>query len=155
MTATAGSASFIRTMPLAFWRPGKPAERNNIEFDHEFCFRTPDDELRWVHSRATALCNESGEIIGRVGTIEDIMQRNEDQAKLEKVQDDLNEASRQAGMAEIAAGVLHNVGNVLNSINVASHCVADALKTKIDQSEQSRGPIDMNYGGLSGRRSKR
>ena len=31
----------------------------------------------------------------------------------------LLEASRQAGMAEVATGVLHNVGNVLNSVNVA------------------------------------
>ncbi len=29
-------------------------------------------------------------------------------------------ASRQAGMAEIATGILHNVGNVLNSVNVCS-----------------------------------
>ncbi|HMD54982.1 MAG TPA: HAMP domain-containing sensor histidine kinase, partial [Phycisphaerae bacterium] len=37
-------------------------------------------------------------------------------------------ASREAGMAEVATSVLHNVGNVLNSVNVASSCVADSLK---------------------------
>jgi signal transduction histidine kinase len=31
-------------------------------------------------------------------------------------------------MAEVATGVLHNVGNVLNSVNVASTCIADSLK---------------------------
>jgi hypothetical protein len=29
------------------------------------------------------------------------------------------EVARKAGMAEVATGVLHNVGNVLNSINVS------------------------------------
>jgi signal transduction histidine kinase len=38
------------------------------------------------------------------------------------------DASRQAGMAEVATSVLHNVGNVLNSVNVASSCIADSLK---------------------------
>jgi signal transduction histidine kinase len=38
------------------------------------------------------------------------------------------ESSRLAGMAEIAAGVLHNVGNVLTSINVASSLVSENVK---------------------------
>ncbi|MEJ0091164.1 MAG: ATP-binding protein [Limisphaerales bacterium] len=37
-------------------------------------------------------------------------------------------ASRGAGMAEVATSVLHNVGNVLNSVNIASSCLADSLR---------------------------
>jgi len=48
--------------------------------------------------------------------------------ELEISHQQLVEASRQAGMAEMATGVLHNVGNVLNSVNVASSCMADSLK---------------------------
>ena len=33
--------------------------------------------------------------------------------------------SHEAGKAEVATGVLHNVGNVLNSINVSANCVRD------------------------------
>lgn len=36
--------------------------------------------------------------------------------------------AKQAGMAEVAASVLHNVGNVLNSINVSSTLVAEKVK---------------------------
>jgi C4-dicarboxylate-specific signal transduction histidine kinase len=36
--------------------------------------------------------------------------------------------SRQAGMAEVASGVLHNVGNVMNSVNVGANVVSDAVK---------------------------
>jgi len=39
----------------------------------------------------------------------------------------LREASRQAGMAEVATGVLHNVGNILNSINVSTECIRSAV----------------------------
>lgn len=37
-------------------------------------------------------------------------------------------AARAAGMSEIATGVLHNVGNVLNSVNVSATLVADKTR---------------------------
>ena len=41
----------------------------------------------------------------------------------------LVKAARAAGMSEIATGVLHNVGNVLNSVNVSAAMVADKAKS--------------------------
>ncbi|MDA1230126.1 MAG: ATP-binding protein [Planctomycetota bacterium] len=43
----------------------------------------------------------------------------------ESLQQELVTASRQAGMAEVATGVLHNVGNVLNSVNVSANLVME------------------------------
>jgi PAS domain S-box-containing protein len=40
----------------------------------------------------------------------------------------LRDASRQAGMAEIATGVLHNIGNVLNTVNVSNHLLLHRLR---------------------------
>ncbi|MBP85183.1 MAG: hypothetical protein CMJ64_00440 [Planctomycetaceae bacterium] len=40
----------------------------------------------------------------------------------------LVESSRQAGMAEVANNVLHNVGNVLNSVNVAAALVGESVR---------------------------
>ena len=47
---------------------------------------------------------------------------------MDKTHKELLVASRQAGMAEVATSVLHNVGNVLNSVNVSSTLVGDNLK---------------------------
>jgi hypothetical protein len=38
------------------------------------------------------------------------------------------ETSRQIGRAEVATGVLHNVGNVLNSINVSTQLISQQLR---------------------------
>ena len=46
----------------------------------------------------------------------------------EKAEVALLEASRQAGMAEVAIGVLHNVGNVLNSVNLGAAGVRERLE---------------------------
>jgi signal transduction histidine kinase len=54
-------------------------------------------------------------------------------AELEESHKNLVAASRQAGKAEVATSVLHNVGNVLNSINVSVTVVSDRLRrSKID-----------------------
>lgn len=41
----------------------------------------------------------------------------------------LVETSREAGMAEVATGVLHNVGNVLNSVNVGIELLREKART--------------------------
>ncbi|HEV2320219.1 MAG TPA: ATP-binding protein [Verrucomicrobiae bacterium] len=46
----------------------------------------------------------------------------EDTAKTHK---EMLDISRKAGMSEVATGVLHNVGNVLNSVNVSASVVSD------------------------------
>jgi signal transduction histidine kinase len=40
----------------------------------------------------------------------------------------LLEISRQAGMAEVATNILHNVGNVLNSVNVSGRLILDKVE---------------------------
>ncbi|WP_408637324.1 sensor histidine kinase [Pseudomonas lactucae] len=48
---------------------------------------------------------------------------------MSQVQSELHAKSRQAGMAEIATAVLHNVGNVLNSVNVSADLVSNQMRT--------------------------
>jgi len=50
------------------------------------------------------------------------------EAEIEKTQKELLAASRQAGMVEIAAGVLRNVGNILKNADVSASLVSDQVK---------------------------
>lgn len=49
--------------------------------------------------------------------------------ELKKTQSELLATSRRAGMAEVAIGVLHNIGNVLNSVNIATDMVESRVRT--------------------------
>lgn len=49
--------------------------------------------------------------------------------QLRGAQAKLVDAARQAGMAEIAVNVLHNVGNVLNSVNVSADLVHEKVRS--------------------------
>jgi signal transduction histidine kinase len=68
-------------------------------------------------------CGQLAEVYNRMA--ENLKQSNE---QLEKTHAELVESSRLAGMAEIASGVLHNVRNVLTSINIASSLVTERLQ---------------------------
>jgi signal transduction histidine kinase len=57
-----------------------------------------------------------------------VKDKDEAYAQLAEAQQGLITLSRQAGMAEVAAGVLHNVGNVLNSVNVSATLVANKIR---------------------------
>jgi signal transduction histidine kinase len=48
--------------------------------------------------------------------------------ELEETHKQLVATSRQAGMAEVATSVLHNVGNVLNSVNVSVSVISEQIK---------------------------
>ncbi|HUG94227.1 MAG TPA: ATP-binding protein, partial [Planctomycetaceae bacterium] len=49
--------------------------------------------------------------------------------ELRATQTQLTDMAHSAGMAEIATGVLHNVGNVLNSVNISASLVCDRLRS--------------------------
>ncbi len=58
----------------------------------------------------------------------EIIERKRAEADIENLHRDLLDVSRQAGMAEVATNVLHNVGNVLNSVNVSAALVSDKTR---------------------------
>jgi PAS domain S-box-containing protein len=70
----------------------------------------------------------AGEIEGQVISFRDITERKRAEQELESIHRQLLDASRQAGMAEVASNVLHNVGNVLNSVNVSTNLLTDTIK---------------------------
>ena len=62
------------------------------------------------------------------GVLFDITEHKQAEEELELLNKRLLETSRYAGMAEVATGVLHNVGNVLNSVNVSSTLICEQVR---------------------------
>ncbi|OAB53525.1 DAHL domain-containing protein [Pseudomonas thivervalensis] len=61
---------------------------------------------------------------------DELEQRVEERTRqLKDTQSELMDTARQAGMAEIATNVLHNVGNVLNSVNISADLVSRKLRS--------------------------
>jgi len=85
--------------------------------------------------RAAATAARAGRVIAeQKRTLEaEMVERQRVEAERANLAQSLIEASRRAGMAEIATGVLHNVGNALNSVNVSAAVVQDRVRAlKVD-----------------------
>jgi PAS domain S-box-containing protein len=89
----------------------------------------PSGQTEWHLITKMPWRDERGTIIGTYGICKNITPIKEAEAKLKAVHEELLRASRLAGMAEVATGVLHNVGNVLNSVNVSASLVREQLRT--------------------------
>ena len=75
---------------------------------------------------------------------------NADAEALDRAQHELVDTARRAGMAEIATGVLHNVGNVLNSVNVSASLVAESVrKSKVGNVERVAKMLTENNARLA------
>ena len=80
-----------------------------------------------------------------VGIMLDITERVGAEQRERLLQKQLREASHQSGMAEVATGVLHNVGNVLNSLGVASSTVQARLKaSQYDRIERVAAMLELH-----------
>ena len=87
-----------------------------------------DGQVTWLLTTKSPWYNKNGEIIGTFGTSRNITDLKAAEAKVGEAHQKLLETSRLAGMAEVATSVLHNVGNVLNSVNVSTTLVLDLVK---------------------------
>jgi len=98
--------------------------------------RHAKDEVFWrkdgtsfpVEYTSTPIHDEKGGRAGTVVIFTDVTESRRSEAELEEMHKQLLDTSRHAGMAEVATSVLHNVGNVLNSVNVSSSLVSSQVR---------------------------
>ncbi len=102
----------------------------DIEFaDLEQRYRRKDGAILWARV-TTALVHEDGAEarVRRAVSAGHHRAQGIGAGNWNGVNKQLIAASRQAGMAEVATNVLHNVGNILNSVNISASLLAERIK---------------------------
>jgi signal transduction histidine kinase len=102
--------------------------REHSQLRSQYRIVRPDGSVCHIASLAAVSTDSIDASPRLVGIDLDITDRVEADERERRLQQQLHVASRQAGMAEIATNVLHNVGNVLNSVNISAGIVADKVK---------------------------
>ncbi len=87
-----------------------------------------DGSSFFKHVMMVRIAAPGGAVDGHHCFMRDISERKQAEAEREELHRRLLETSRYAGMAEVATGVLHNVGNVLNSVNVSAALVTEKVR---------------------------
>jgi len=98
-----------------------------------------NDMLIQIESRDTKLMEAHGKLEERVEErTRELQQENIERKKAEEAlrgsQKQLVDSAHKAGMADIATGILHNFGNVLNSVNASTEEISSVVKTSKVQS---------------------
>lgn len=103
--------------------------RNLQGFDAELINYRKDGEPYWLAIEVRPILDRNGAVQKFIAIESDITSRKLAEKELAQLNRDIHTAARQAGMAEVATGVLHNVGNVLNSLNVSTQTLASIIET--------------------------
>jgi len=87
-----------------------------------------DGRRWWVLTSKAAIRGKAGNVIGTFGISKDITDLKNAEVALEESRKHLLEVSKRAGKAEVAAEILHNAGNVLNSVGVSVEIIHSQIK---------------------------
>ncbi len=89
---------------------------------------TPAGNTVHLQAHARLTFDAQGQLERVLGVAWDVTDQVLQEGRQQQLQLQLRDASHQAGMAEVATGVLHNVGNVLNSLGVSATLVLARLR---------------------------
>lgn len=107
-------------------RTTQEALHQRQSYQHDYRMVAADGRVVWIRESAVVLSRQDQPVAIR-GIFQDITHQKKAEQALAQLNRKLVDISRQAGMAEVATGVLHNVGNVLNSLNVSASLILSKL----------------------------
>ena len=93
----------------------------------EYQVRRRDGRIIWISESARIVRDANGKPSYYEGFVIEITRRKQAEAALQESQQRLMETSRQLAFVEVTNGVVHNVGNALNSVNVSASLLAGKL----------------------------
>lgn len=103
-----------------------------------------------IEWRVAPLRNAASEITHFLAIQRDITEHKTAELEKAELNKRLIESSRQAGMAAVATSVLHNVGNVLNSVNVSCSVILEKVrKSRIGSVGKTAELLQRHTGNLA------
>jgi len=103
----------------------------------------PNGGTLHLQTHARLFGDERGRLRRLLGVSWDVTEQVRQEERRLQLQLQVQEASRHAGMAEVATGVLHSVGNVLNSLGVSAVMLQSRLReSRVGNVERAAKLID-------------
>jgi len=108
------------------WKKQVERLRVNDDVVEEGTYRRKNGTTFPVETSFRLVAGDKQEYV--IAIARDTTERKRTEAKLKAAQEKLLETAREVGMAEVATGVLHNAGNVLNSVSVTAESIQKRVR---------------------------
>jgi PAS domain S-box-containing protein len=103
-------------------------------YKNELRIKIANGEYRWFYVTFQSILKKNSKILRGISL--DVTERKKAEQEITSLHNQLIFSSRLAGMADVAASTLHNVGNVLNSANVSIEFLKEfILQSKMKEVE--------------------
>ena len=116
----------VSTPDDSYWQKQIEQLKEKKDIVKQDRYKRKDGSTFFVETSLKLVTQEKQEYI--IAIARDITERKRAEAKLKTAQEKLLETAREVGMAEVATGVLHNVGNVLNSVSVTAESIQKRVR---------------------------
>jgi len=110
----------------SYWHKQIEQLRKKNDIVKQDRYKRKDGSTFFVETSLKLVTQEKQDYI--IAIARDITERKRAEVKLKTAQEKLLETAREVGMAEVATGVLHNVGNVLNSVSVTAESIQKRVR---------------------------
>jgi len=132
----------------SYWQKQIEQLREKNDIVKQDRYKRKDGSTFFVETSLKLVTQEKQDYI--IAIARDITDRKRAEVKLKTAQEKLLETAREVGMAEVATGVLHNVGNVLNSVSVTAESIQKRVRnSKISYLSDVVGLLEEHANELS------
>lgn len=122
--------------------------RQGVNYENELRIEGPNKEYRWFHAIFHQSLKEKTNVLKGVAI--DITERKRAEIEIESLHQQIIQSARYAGMADIAASTLHNIGNVLNSAKVSIELVKEHIaRSEFKKFDKLEGLLEEHQSNLS------
>ncbi|HLH52032.1 MAG TPA: PAS domain S-box protein, partial [Verrucomicrobiae bacterium] len=113
-----------RESTLAAWKNAADAGR---EWSNEIRLLTPGGELRWGLMVTSPMFSPNGDLLGYVGTVEDITERKTIESERNAIEVQLRHAQKLEAIGQLAAGIAHEINTPTQYIGDNTRFMRDAF----------------------------
>ncbi|WP_249137269.1 PAS domain-containing sensor histidine kinase [Bradyrhizobium tropiciagri] len=116
------------------------ASLDGNDFEHGYRLLMPDGTIKYVHARAHAVTNLSGDT-EFVGAVTDVTARKRAEAELHEAQTNLAHVTRVTALGELAASIAHEVNQPLAAVVANAAACLRWLDRAVPDLNEARGAV--------------
>lgn len=116
----------------------------------EIRMKQKDQNYGWIQCSLSPLLDDKNQLTGIHGLMRNIDKQKQNEEKFLNIQQQLVDTAHQAGKTQLVTGIIHDIGNVLNSVNISIDMMNKTVNSsKVESFLQANALLSANIENLT------